>query len=70
MCDVMGNFTKRGKVILGTNLKEAGHILSAVGENENIAETHESMVDCAEPADGAGKWANNGRFWREEDLCF
>ncbi|MDR2435777.1 MAG: hypothetical protein LBD33_00465 [Puniceicoccales bacterium] len=47
MCSAMGNFAKRGKVILGANLKEAGHILSAMGEDENIVETRESMVDAA-----------------------
>ena len=47
MCSLMGNFTKHGKVILGANLKEAGHILSATGGDENVAETRESMIDAA-----------------------
>jgi hypothetical protein len=47
MCSAMGKFSRHGKVILGTNLKEAGHVLSAIGEGENVAETHESMVKAA-----------------------
>jgi hypothetical protein len=43
----MGNFAKRGKVILGTNLKEAGHVLSAIGENGHVVEACESMIDAA-----------------------
>jgi hypothetical protein len=47
MCSAMGNFSRRGKVILGTNLKEAGHVLSAIGRSENVAETRSSMVEAA-----------------------
>ncbi|MDR0715574.1 MAG: hypothetical protein LBF25_02265 [Puniceicoccales bacterium] len=43
ICTIMGKFNALGPVILGVNLKEAGHILSALEKNSPVVEERESM---------------------------
>ncbi|MDR0595703.1 MAG: carbohydrate kinase family protein [Puniceicoccales bacterium] len=47
ICAIMGKFNALGPVILGVNLKEAGHILSALGKSNSVAEERESMGTAA-----------------------